>query len=212
MAYLTANLARVSGANSDAGAIWMYKSTDTIVTITGADYISDGDARSLKVDDIVMVVDATLNLTYRTIVSAVTAAGAATIKNTESSQAETVITTNVITASESGKTFYLSLAGGFTSTLPAPFSGGKFRFVVAIDPTTAYIIVTNAGANIMIGGINELEVDTSSDGPYINNGDALNFVAALAVVGDYVDFESDGTSWFFNGQTNVDGGITLAST
>ena len=212
MAYLTANLARVAAANSDAGAIWMYKSADPILTVLAADYISDGDARALKVDDVVFVVDSLLNQSFRTLVSAVTASGAATLVNSEVAGGEVVITTNVITAAESGKTFFLTLAGGFTSTLPAPFIGGKFRFIVALDPTTAYIIVTNSSANIMIGGINELEVDTSSDGPYINNGDSLSFVAALAVVGDYVDFESDGTSWFFNGQTNVDGGITLAST
>lgn len=212
MSYLTANLARVAAANSDAGAIWMYKSDDPILTVLAADYISDGDARALKVDDVVFVVDSLLNQSFRTLVSAVTASGAATLVNSEVAGGEVVITTNVITAAESGKTFFLTLAGGFTSTLPLPFIGGKFRFIVAIDPTTSYIIVTAASANIMIGGINELEVDTSDDGPYIDDGDSLSFVNALAVVGDYVDFESDGTSWFFNGQTNVDGGIALAST
>ena len=212
MSYETAQLARVSGANSGAGAMWMYKSTDTIAVVIAADYISDGDARALKVDDIVLVVDATLNQVYRCMVSAVTSAGAATLILKEVSQGEVVITTNVITAAESGKTFFLTLAGGFTSTLPPPALGLKFKFIVTLDPTTSYIIVTDSGDNIMIGGINELEVDTSSDGPYINNGDTLNFVNALAVVGDYVEFESDGTSWFFNGQTNVDGGVTLSST
>jgi hypothetical protein len=128
------------------------------------------------------------------------------------SRVETVTTTNVITASESGKTFYLATAGGFTSTLPAPAAGLTYRFVVKVAPTTAYVIVTTSGANLMIGGINELEVDTGDDGPYINNGDTLNFVANIAAVGDYVDFYSDGTSWYFRGQTNLDGGITLAST
>lgn len=128
------------------------------------------------------------------------------------SKVETVTTANVITASESGKTFYLATAGGFTSTLPAPAAGLNFRFVVKVAPTTAYVIVTTSSANIMIGGINELEVDTADDGPYIANGDTLNFVANIAAVGDYVDFYSDGTSWYFRGQTNLDGGITLAST
>lgn len=128
------------------------------------------------------------------------------------SKVETVTTTNVIAASESGKTFYLATAGGFTSTLPAPAAGLNFRFVVKVAPTTAYVIVTTSSANIMIGGINELEVDTADDGPYIANGDTLNFVANIAAVGDYVDFYSDGTSWYFRGQTNLDGGITLAST
>jgi len=127
-------------------------------------------------------------------------------------RAETVITTKTLTAADSGKTLYLDLAGGFTTTLPAPAAGLKYKFVVKTAPTTAYILVTNGSANIMIGGINELEVDTADDGPYIANGDTLNFVASTAVVGDYVDMESDGTSWYFHGQAKADGGISLAST
>lgn len=128
-----------------------------------------------------------------------------------SAKAETVSAANVITAAESGKTFFLALAGGFASTLPAPAAGLKYRFVVSVAPTTAYTIVTNGSANIIKGGINELEVDTGDDGPYDNDADTLTFVANVAVVGDWVDFESDGTSWFIRGQTNADGGITLTT-
>lgn len=131
-------------------------------------------------------------------------------KSIESS--EVVITTNVITAAESGKTFYLTLAGGFTSTLPAPALGLNFRFVVAVSPTTAYVIVTNGGADIMIGQIHENEVDTTEDGPYDANADTFNFVANVAVIGDWVEFRSDGTSWFYKGMTNADGGVTTSTT
>ena len=125
---------------------------------------------------------------------------------------QTLVTTKTVTAAETGTTFFLALAGGFTTTLPAPVAGLRYKFIVAIAPTTAYIIVTNGGADIMIGGINELEVDTADDGPYDNNADQLNFVASVAVVGDFVEFISDGTSWYFSGQTNADGGVTTATT
>lgn len=125
---------------------------------------------------------------------------------------ETVITTNVITAAESGTTFFLSLAGGFTSTLPAPAAGLYYRFIVKTAPTTAYIIAASGGSDIIIGGVNELEVDTSNDGPYDANADVLNFVASVAVVGDWIWMGSDGTSWYFHGQTNADGGVTTATT
>ena len=125
---------------------------------------------------------------------------------------EVVTTTNVIDASESGTTYFLNLAGGFTSTLPAPAAGLHFKFVVATAPSTAYIIATNGGADILIGGVNELEVDTNSDGPYDNNADVINFVASVAVVGDWVEMISDGTSWYFTGQPNADGGVTTATT
>lgn len=126
---------------------------------------------------------------------------------------ETVTATNVITAAESGKTFFLSAAAGFASTLPAPAAGLRYRFVVATSPTSnGYTIATNGGANIIKGGINELEVDTGDDGPYSAVGDLITLVANVAVVGDWLEVISDGTSWFLTGQTNADGGVTIGST
>ena len=125
---------------------------------------------------------------------------------------ETVAAANTITAAESGKTFFLGLAGGFASTLPLPAAGLRYKFIVAVAPTTAYTIATNGGANLFRGGINELEVDTADDGPYSAVGDLISFVANVAVVGDWVTVESDGTSWYITGQTNADGGITIGST
>lgn len=125
--------------------------------------------------------------------------------------AQTLIAAKTLGAADSGTTYYLSLAGGFTVTLPAPALGLEFKFVVKTAPTTAYVIATNAGADILIGGVNELEVDTSDDGPYDDNADQIDFVASVAAVGDYVEMQSDGTSWYFRGQTNLDGGITTAT-
>ena len=125
---------------------------------------------------------------------------------------ETLAAAKTLTAADSGKTFFLGLAGGFTVTLPAPVAGMEFTFIVSVAPTTAYIIVTNGGADIIVVGINELEVDTADDGPYDINADTLNFVASTAVVGDYVSFKCDGTKWYGIGQTNADGGITTSTT
>jgi hypothetical protein len=126
-----------------------------------------------------------------------------------SAKVETVTAANVITASETGKTFFQALAGGFASTLPAPAAGLKYRFVVSVSPTTAYTIVTNGSANIIKGGTIEIAGTAS---PYINNGDLITFVANTAVVGDWVELVSDGTSWFLSGMSSADGGITLGST
>lgn len=134
------------------------------------------------------------------------------LKGQSTAGAVTLDKARTLTASDSGTTFYLALAGGFTVTLPAPAEGLKFKFVVAVAPTTAYVITTNGGADIMIGGVNELEVDTGDDGPYDDNADTLNFVANIAVKGDFVEMESDGTSWYYRGQTNADGGITTSTT
>ncbi len=121
--------------------------------------------------------------------------------------AEVVITTNVIAATENGRTYYLALANGFTSTLPLPALGLKFRFIVQIAPTTAYIITTNAGANILYGMMEERAGGAGVAG---SAQDTFNFVASNAILGDWVEFYSDGTSWFYHGMVNVAAGTTVA--
>lgn len=120
---------------------------------------------------------------------------------------------NTLAASECGKTILINSASGFATTLPTPTSGCSFKFVVKTVNTDAtnHTIVTDSGANIMIGGINELEVDTNDDGPYQADADTITFNSSAAVAGDLVNIFSDGTSWYFDGQTNADGGISLSS-
>lgn len=129
-----------------------------------------------------------------------------------SAKFEVVTETNVISADENNKTFYLDAVAGFLSTLPAPALGLKYKFVVATAPTSnGYTIATNGGADLMKGMISEAEVDTTEDGPTDQNADLLTLVANVAVPGDYIELESDGTSWFFRGQTAADGGVTTAT-
>lgn len=106
----------------------------------------------------------------------------------------------------------LNRAGGITITLPAPAVGLHYHFIVGTAPTTAYTIAPSGSANIMIGGVAELEVDTGDDGPRSAVGDLFSFVANVAVVGDFVKMVSDGTSWYITGVTNADGGVTIGST
>ena len=121
---------------------------------------------------------------------------------------EDVTAVNTIAYSECGKTFFLNSATEFASTLPAPEAGCWFKFIVKAAPSgAAYTILTNASANILIGGINELEVDTSDDGPYDADADTITFADGVAAVGDYVEMVSDGTSWYITGQANADGGV-----
>lgn len=117
---------------------------------------------------------------------------------------------STLTANDSGKIFFLNSATEFETTLPSPAAGLNFKFIVKAAPASAsYTIVTADSANILIGGINELEVDTGDDGPYIADGDTITFADGVAVVGDWVELISDGTSWYVTGQANADGGITL---
>lgn len=131
--------------------------------------------------------------------------------NNASGAAEVLTAAKTLDQDDNGKTFFLGLAGGFTVTLPSPVLGYEVEFIVSVAPTTAYVIATASGADVMVVGINELEVDTADDGVYDDNADTLNFVASTAVVGDRVKFKCDGTKWYGVGQTNADGGITTAT-
>lgn len=117
-----------------------------------------------------------------------------------------------LTAEDSGRTFFLDLAGGFTVTMPAPVLGFKCRFIVKTAPTTAYVIATAGGANIMVVSVNELETDTTEDGPSDDDADILNFVANVALPGDFVDVSCDGTKFYMLGQSRADGAVTTATT
>ncbi len=128
----------------------------------------------------------------------------------ESANVADLTATNTLTAADSGKTLFLNSATEFATTLPSPAAGLRFKFICKAAPSGAsYTIVTASSANIIIGGINELEVDTANDGPYSAAADTITFVASLAVVGDWCELISDGTSWYLTGQANADGGITV---
>lgn len=122
---------------------------------------------------------------------------------------EIVITTRILTAADNNKTIYLTLAGGFTVTLPAPFLGGKFTFIVAVAPTTSYIITTNAGANVIFGKFWERAGGAGVAGA---TQDTQNFVANQAIISDWAEYRSDGTNWYVKGAVNVAAGVTFAVT
>jgi hypothetical protein len=131
-------------------------------------------------------------------------------------ETEDVTAANTLTSAECGKTIFLNNATGFISTLPAPVAGCYFKFVNITALTSGnHTIVTSGSSNVIIGGINELEVDTSDDGPYLADADTITFICAptgvlpTEVLGDYVQLESDGTSWYINGQANKDATMSV---
>ena len=115
---------------------------------------------------------------------------------------------NTLTAAESGTTYFLNLAGGGSTVLPAPALGLNYKFIVATAPTTAYTIDTNSGANIMHG----THLDIVGELVYGTARDILSFVANTSLVGDSCSVVSDGTSWFYEAYSGADGGITTGQT
>lgn len=93
-----------------------------------------------------------------------------------------------LTAADSGKTFLLALAGGFTVTLPANTTiGFRCRFVVSVAPTTAYLIA--AATADTIGGSVLSSSGGAEDTEAAFTADTVGFVANVAVPGDIIEIE-----------------------
>lgn len=126
---------------------------------------------------------------------------------------EILTAARTLTAAESGETFFLAAAAGFTVTLPAPAVGLRYRFVVSTAPTGGnYVIATNGGSDILKGHVTEGDPTAAAASPSDDNADVVNLVQNVALAGDEVQVISDGTSWFFRGSTRADGGVTTATT
>lgn len=114
-----------------------------------------------------------------------------------------------LTAADSGKTFLLALATGFTITLPANTTVGfKARFIVSIAPTTAYII-SSATADT-IGGSVLSSSGGAEDTEAAFTADSITFVANTAVPGDIIEVEIlTATQIWGRGTCSAAGGITF---
>lgn len=120
---------------------------------------------------------------------------------------EVVTATNVITAAESGTTFFLNSTTEFVSTLPAPALGLEYTFIVSAAPSGAsYTVVTTSSANIIKGNQNSVAGDAGDSG---TADDTISFVDGQAVAGDKVYVISDGTSWFAYAISKVAAGVTF---
>lgn len=128
--------------------------------------------------------------------------------------AEVVTATNVILASESGRTFFLNSATEFVSTLPVPALGLRYVFIVTAAPSGAsYTITTNAAAAIIHGMVVSKDLNGATDsGATAGTPVAtITLVDGKAQVGDKVVVFCDGTNWYAEAVTggNFDA-ITLS--
>ena len=115
--------------------------------------------------------------------------------------------TYTVPQTENGTTYYLNSATEFATTLPAPFLGAEFRFIVKAAPSGAsYTVVTSSSANIIKGMQNPAAAAAGDTG---TADDTITFVDGQAVAGDMVELWSDGTSWFAQAFSRVAAGITF---
>ena len=128
--------------------------------------------------------------------------------------AEVVTSTNVITAAESGRTFFLNSGTEFASTLPAPALGLNYTFIVTAAPSGAdYTVVTEGGCQVLGGHVLTSDVYTDSavdaDFEAPATGTTISFVSNVSVVGDRAYVISDGTNWFAQCSCAAVAGITI---
>lgn len=125
-------------------------------------------------------------------------------------ETEVVAAANVITAAENGKVFFLNAASEFASTLPAPFAGAHYTFIVTAAPASAsYTVVTEGGCQILAGSVHAATHGDSGDIETTATGTTITFVDGQAVVGDQAELWSDGTSWFAQCFCSTLAGITI---
>lgn len=117
-----------------------------------------------------------------------------------------------LTAADSGKTLFLNATAEFAVTLPTPALGLRFKFVVAGAPSGAsYTIATASSANIIKGAFASAADAGGSMDSEASGGDTITFVDGQALAGDWVELESDGTSWFATGIAADEDAITITT-
>lgn len=116
-----------------------------------------------------------------------------------------------LTDSDSGKTYFLNAAGGFSVTLPSPRGGVGFEFIVKTAPTTDYVIETAADAKIFYGKVFTSDTNAALDATTEIGGASKIFLEAnVAAVGDSIEVVSDGTYWYVNGYCSIYNAIQIA--
>jgi hypothetical protein len=102
-----------------------------------------------------------------------------------------------LTADESnGQTYILDGGTGVVITLPVATKGWRCKFIVGATFATTDFVLTAQSA-ILNGSITEAGLVQ-----LIAAATTINLELATAVIGDWVELESDGTSIFVKGQTS----------
>ena len=114
--------------------------------------------------------------------------------------------------SDSGKIFVVANAGsGYSITLPTTLEvGTQYKLIFEDSPNAAVTIA--AGSAIIFGKVVEGEVDTSDDAPGSAGSTGVSNVmfGTTTDEGDHLDIVCDGTKWYVNGMTAVDGAVTTS--
>ena len=102
----------------------------------------------------------------------------------------------VLTADESnGQTYILDGGTGVGITLPVATQGWRCKFIVGATFSTTDYVFTAETAGTLQGSVTEAGLVQ-----LIAAADTINLELATGVIGDWIEFSSDGTSIFVAGQ------------
>lgn len=111
-------------------------------------------------------------------------------------------TSETLTRSSAGRTFFLNNSAGLTLTLPAPAKGLQLEFIVETAPTTGDYVIQATGALIK-GQVYVTNVTNPSDPNFTTAGVTnIKFKKNVSKVGSSVELECDGTYFYARGFAN----------
>lgn len=109
---------------------------------------------------------------------------------------------------DNGKTILLNSTTAFATTLPSPFMGGRFKFIVTgIPGASAHTIV--AGSAIIKGSVSSADLANVSAAASTTGGTTIS-LTTTAYVGDWIEVVSNGVNWLLSGSVKAQGGLTIA--
>ena len=127
---------------------------------------------------------------------------------------ETLTAASTLGVGDSGKIYFLDLAAGFTTTLPAASgnAGWNATFVVKTAPsgTSNYVVSSASSSDYVLGSVSAGAADDAAD-TSDGTDTQVNFIDGSAVAGDWVKLICDGSAWYIvGGLGKVAAGITIS--
>ena len=115
-----------------------------------------------------------------------------------------VTAAKVLTLADSGNTFVLKAAGGAAITLPAVAEGFKIKVITGqLFSSTAWTIVCPSAIGQGGAIVNSVFVPAADE-------TTITVAHAADTIGDYLEIESDGASYFISGVGALAGAYTFA--
>lgn len=115
---------------------------------------------------------------------------------------------STLSQADNGKTILLNSTTAFATTLPSPFMGGRFKFIVTgIPGASAHTI--GAGSAIIKGSVSSADLANASAAASTTGGTTIS-LTTTAYVGDWIEVVSNGVNWLLSGSVKAQGGLTIA--